>query len=89
MAKMNPLMGSVKESGPRGAQPPKSKPNTSGVGNETKADMKGALDGNPTDKNPLRGAIQELGKQHPIRHDDLGPHHADTSHIRHVPMGLK
>lgn len=61
----------------------------SDVGNETKADMKGAQLGNPTDKNPLRGAMAELHSQHPERHDDLGPHHGGTAHLRHRPMGLK
>lgn len=67
----------------------KSKRNTGSVGNETKADMKGAMYGEPTDKNPLRGAVSELKKQHPEKHDDLGPHHGGSSHLRHKPMRLK
>ena len=43
------------------------------VGNETKADMKGAQGGDASDG--LRGAVNELKRQHPIRYDDLGPHH--------------
>lgn len=56
------------------------------VGNETKADMKGALDGNPTDKNPLSGAVKELHEQHPHHYSDHGPHHGTKTHIRHEPM---
>lgn len=32
-----------------------------GVGNETKADMKGAFKGDPAEPNTLRGAIKHLG----------------------------
>lgn len=71
-----------------GAEPPKSRPNVGNVGNEKKADMAGALYGKPTDKNPLRGAVQELHTQHPHAYDDHGPHHGDMSHKRHVPMKL-
>ncbi len=60
------------------------------VGNETKADMTGAMMGKPTDKNPLAGAIGELHKQHPHWYDDHGPHHGGTEHIRHDALhGLK
>lgn len=76
-----------------GTEPPKSRPGGdkgtgSDVGNERKADMSGALYGKPTDKNPLHGAIKELGAQHPYRYDDHDPHHNDSSHIRHKPMKL-
>lgn len=71
-----------------GGQPPRSKRNVGSVGNETKADMRGALEGQPTDKNPLRGAISELHSQHPHKYDDHGPHHGDMSHMRHKPMKL-
>jgi hypothetical protein len=54
------------------------------VGNETKADMKGAMEGSPTDANPLRGAIQELGAQHPHAYHDHGPHHGTSEHRRHA-----
>lgn len=33
----------------------------------------------------LKGAMRELHAQHPIAHDDLGPHHGRTDHIRHKP----
>ena len=75
-AASNPKSGHAKPAGP------------GGVGNERKADMKGAMNGKPTDMNPLKGAIRELGAQHPHRHDDLGPHHGGTEHIRHKPMKL-
>jgi hypothetical protein len=59
-------------------------------GNETKADMKGAILGNPTDKSPLHGAVRELHAQHPHPYHDHGPHHGTTTHIRHQPLhGLK
>lgn len=62
----------------------------SDVGNETKANMKGAQEGQPTDSNPLRGAVRELHSQHPIAHHDHGPHHGTTHHHRHEPLhGLK
>ena len=53
------------------------------VGNETRADMKGAIHGQPEDHNPLRGATRELHKQHPIAYHEHGPHHGTTHHIRH------
>jgi len=60
------------------------------VGNERSPDMKGALMGNPTDHNPLHGAVKELHAQHPHHHDDLGPHHGKEHHVRHTPLhGMK
>lgn len=76
------------DSGQRGAAQPKSHRNVGSVGNETKADMKGALEGQPQDKNPLAGAMRELHAQHPHGYNDHGPHHGDTSHVRHKPMKL-
>lgn len=70
-----------------GTEPPKTKPRKPSVGNETKADMTGALHGGPTNQG-LKGAVAELHSQHPHRHDDLGPHHNDSSHMRHKPMKL-
>ena len=65
-------------------------PKSDHVGNEKRADMKGALMGQPTDGNPLRGAMKELSRQHPIKHDDLGPHHHTSHHERHMPLhGMK
>lgn len=58
----------------------------SGPGPETKPDMAGAMNGNPTDKNPLHGAVKELGAQHPHSYADHGPHHGTTDHIRHMPL---
>lgn len=61
-----------------------------GVGNETKADVAGALMGQPTDKNPLAGAMRELHDQHPHDYCDHGPHHGTSEHVRHMPLhGLK
>lgn len=87
---MDPGSEGVKESGPRGAQPPKTRSPSAGVGNETKADMRGAQEGNPTDRNPLHGATKELERQHPIKYHDHGPHHGTDHHVRHEPLhGLK
>lgn len=60
-----------------------------GVGNERKADVKGAQDGGSMAEaahNPLKGAMKELHSQHPHAHHDHGPHHGTTEHIRHKPM---
>jgi hypothetical protein len=54
---------------------PRSRPNSAGVGNERKADVRGAQGGQPTDGTDLHGAVCHLGEQHPQRYDDLGPHH--------------
>jgi hypothetical protein len=60
------------------------------AGPEKKADTKGALHGEPTDKNPLHGAMKELKHQHPIPYHDHGPHHGTSHHVRHEPLhGLK
>jgi hypothetical protein len=34
----------------------------------------------------LRGAVEELYKQHPHKYDDHGPHHGTSDHIRHEPL---
>jgi hypothetical protein len=34
----------------------------------------------------LKGAVDELLKQHPIAHHDHGPHHGTDHHIRHQPL---
>ena len=67
MGKEGRMSGMVREA-PAGA-----KGMGSDVGAEKKADMKGGLMGSPQDQ--LSGAVKELKKQHPIKHDDLGPHH--------------
>lgn len=60
------------------------------VGNERKANTKGALLGQPEDGNPLSGAVKELHSQHPHKHSDHGPHHGGSEHVRHEPLhGLK
>lgn len=48
-----------------GPDRPAGKAKGSMVGNETKADMAGALGGKPTDKNPLRAAGNHLRAMHP------------------------
>lgn len=56
-----------------------------GPGPETKADMKGA--GVMGGGSSLGAACGELMKQHPQRHDDLGPHHGTMDHVRHAALG--
>lgn len=62
------------------------------VGNETKANVKGAQMGQPTDgmghvgHTGLGHAVAELHTQHPIAYHDHGPHHGHDHHIRHEPM---
>ena len=86
-AKMNKAAGEEPKSGHR---PPAASKGGSEVGNETKADMKGAQMGQPTDGNPLRGATKELHDQHPIGYADRGPHHGTDHHLRHMPLhGMK
>lgn len=81
--KKEPMMNKAEEAEPKSMH---KKPAAAGVGNERKADMKGALMGQPEDGNPLRHAVKELHSQHPIKHDDHGPHHHTTHHMRHRPM---
>ena len=70
----------------------------SDVGNETKADLKGTqLGGSRAEgaesmphmgnKGHLGHAVAELHRQHPHKHNDHGPHHGTTTHIRHEPVG--
>jgi len=63
------------------------KPASGGPGPEKKANMSGAF-GSGNGSGGLKGAINELKTQHPIKHDDHGPHHGGTDHIRHKPMKL-
>lgn len=65
-----------------------------GVGNEKKADVRGAQEGGDKAEGAgmghLRGAVKELHSQHPHAHHDHGPHHGGSEHIRHEPMhGMK
>ncbi len=42
------------------------------------------------DDSGLAGAVAELHEQHPIKYDDLGPHHGKDHHVRHLPIaGLR
>ena len=59
------------------------------VGNERKADVRGAQEGGSraeASHNPLTHAVNELHTQHPHHYSDHGPHHGTDSHIRHEPM---
>ena len=88
-AKMNKAEAHQPHSGHARPAPP------AGVGNEKKADMKGALQGQPTDGSHvghthLGHAVAELHEQHPIAYHEHGPHHGTDHHIRHEPMhGLR
>ena len=87
------IMSGRSQAEPGGAGPGVKRPGAAkaaGVGDERHADMEGALRGDPTDKNPLHGAIRELHSQHPHGYNDLGPHHGTTEHMRHEPLhGLR
>lgn len=77
-------MDGIKRPGPAKAPQPHA------AGPETSPDMKGALEGNPTDNSPLHGAIKELHTQHPHDYSDHGPHHGTSDHVRHMPLhGMK
>jgi hypothetical protein len=86
------MAGSVKYNvPPRVVTKAPAKPSSpSYVGNETKVDMKGAMEGGSRAEgsmNPLKGAVRELQTQHPERYDDHGPHHSGSTHVRHQPLG--
>lgn len=58
-----------------------------GVGQEKKADMRGAGLGGA---GALGMACRELREQHPVKYDDMGPHHGGMEHVRHEPLaGLR
>lgn len=60
---------------------------TAGVGDERKANVRGAQEGGSfAEAEGLRGAVNELREQHPIEHHDHGPHHGTDHHMRHEPM---
>ena len=67
------------------------------VGNETMADTSGAgLDrtrgeskaGSVVGNTKLSHAVEHLHAEHPIKYDDLGPHHgAGGGMTQHMPLG--
>ena len=70
----------------------------SDVGNEKKADVRGVQEGGSAAEargsvlhtGGLKGATGELHRQHPHKHNDHGPHHGTSTHIRHEPLhGMK
>ncbi len=89
---MKPVAGEAKMNRAEAREPksghkaPAASKGGSEVGNETRANMAGALGGSPTDGNPLTHAMHELHSQHPIAHHDHGPHHGHNHHIRHEPL---
>ena len=85
-------MGSVPYNVPKNTvkKPPATPRSKSDVGNETKADVKGAMEGGSRAEgsmNPLKHAVSDLKKQHPEGYADHGPHHGGASHVRHQPLG--
>lgn len=104
MRDMKPVAGEAKMNRAEGHEPksghsrPAADHRGDDVGGEKKANMRGALDGNPTDgmysslvgHTHLSHAMKELHEQHPIEHHDHGPHHGTDHHIRHEPLhGMK
>lgn len=79
-AKMNRAEAKEPHSGHKAPAP------AAGVGNERKAATEKAQVGQPTDG--MRGAVAELHSQHPHAHDDHGPHHGGTEHVRHKPYHM-
>lgn len=68
---------------------PAGKAHGSPVGNETKANVRGAQEGGSMAEasgNPLTHAKHELHSQHPHAYHEHGPHHGTTEHIRHSPL---
>lgn len=83
---MKPVAGEAKMNRASAAEPksghaaPAAAKGGSQVGNETHANMAGALG----------GAVAELRSQHPIAHHDHGPHHGNSHHVRHQALhGMK
>lgn len=95
-AKMNKAEAMEPKSGHRA---PAAARGGSEVGNERKAAVGAAMNGNPTDgmrsgghvgETSMGAAVRELEAQHPIKHYDHGPHHGHDHHIRHEPLhGMK
>lgn len=98
---MKPVAGEAKMNKAEAREPkgghdrPAASRGGSEVGGEKKANMRGALEGSPTDgghvgHTGLSHAVHELKEQHPLEYHDHGPHHGTDHHIRHEPMhGLK
>lgn len=66
--------------------------NTGGVGRETPVSPRVVQEGGSAAEaagNPLRGAMDELHRQHPHHYSDHGPHHGTSEHRRHegLPFG--
>ena len=71
------------------------KDTSSKVGNETKADIKGGFASSRGadvlgGRKDLAGAVKHLASEHPIKHDDRGPHQGSKENVTHVPLaGLR
>ena len=100
MAKMAPDQGKINK-GAEPHLMPRSRSRLGGshghgsdVGNETKADVRGVQEGGSAAEargsvlhtGGLKGATEELHRQHPHHHHDLGPHHGGKEHERHEPL---
>lgn len=67
---------------------PAAKKGGSEVGNERKAEVsRTQLGGSAAEAGGLRGAVGELKAQHPLKHNDHGPHHGMNHHMRHEAVG--
>ena len=72
------------------SSPPRVKPNAAGPGSERPVSPSVVQEGGSAReasglKASLKTAVDHLHSEHPIKHDDIGPHHGGTSHVRHEP----
>ena len=68
----------------------KTAPHPGNPGPETKAKTSAAgLNSNSVlgGEAGLNNAVKELHRQHPHKHDDLGPHHGGSDNVRHMALG--
>lgn len=97
--KNNLINHAMDEMPKRGAsEKPAASKGGSEVGNERKADVRGAQEGGSRaegrsetprigpGETHIKHAVRELHEQHPIHHSDHGPHHGTDHHIRHQPL---
>lgn len=83
--RMNAAAGEMPKMPGRGTPAGKPGGAKANAGPERKADMAGA--GVMGGGSSMGAACGELMKQHPQRHDDLGPHHGTMDHVRHAALG--
>lgn len=94
MKKSGPMRGAEGAINAAAASQPhtsqRTRPNVGGVGSEKPASPKVVQGGGSVAeakgvRASLGAATAELRSQHPYRHDDHGPHHGGTAHVRHRP----